>query len=285
MSEEGEVTVKALEHPCETVDGNLLSRVANFSDEIFAVDAMGDAVIVAPPLPPEPPEPEPEELVIWYPDEPPPQATIEGVTITDITEEGQYDVVTFQGVNALSNESTSLVSLNRSGLIANISDAGLVFTNSWTVEVFGRLGISFATNDDNDTSSTFQIGLYSSEDMIIGFTLVYRDPVGVSESSFYMYAYNNDFQQSNQALSSGQAGTFNHIALQKHGPNQVTVHYAGQKIYEGSFTVANSVELDLVIDQRGTPGVAASQIRLSNSALYGTGNFTPPTEAFYDPTP
>jgi len=37
MSEEGEVTVKALEHPCETVDGNLLSRVANFSDALFVV--------------------------------------------------------------------------------------------------------------------------------------------------------------------------------------------------------------------------------------------------------
>jgi hypothetical protein len=28
-----------------------------------------------------------------------------------------------------------------------------------------------------------------------------------------------------------------------------------------------------------------SQIRISNSALYGTGSFTPPTEAFYVPPP
>lgn len=38
MSEEGEVTVKALEHPCE-IDGNqVLSRIADFSDELFRVD-------------------------------------------------------------------------------------------------------------------------------------------------------------------------------------------------------------------------------------------------------
>jgi hypothetical protein len=37
MSEEGEVTVKALEHPCETVGGELLSRVADFTDALFSV--------------------------------------------------------------------------------------------------------------------------------------------------------------------------------------------------------------------------------------------------------
>ena len=37
MDEEGEVTVKALEHPCVDVDGDLLSRIANFSDSLFDV--------------------------------------------------------------------------------------------------------------------------------------------------------------------------------------------------------------------------------------------------------
>jgi len=37
MDEEGEVTVKALEHPCEESGGKLLSRVANFSDGLFSV--------------------------------------------------------------------------------------------------------------------------------------------------------------------------------------------------------------------------------------------------------
>jgi hypothetical protein len=38
MDEEGEVTVKAVEHPCDNVDGVLLSKIANFSDDLFKGD-------------------------------------------------------------------------------------------------------------------------------------------------------------------------------------------------------------------------------------------------------
>jgi hypothetical protein len=37
MDEEGEVTVKAMEHPCEAVGSQLLSRIANFSSGLFNV--------------------------------------------------------------------------------------------------------------------------------------------------------------------------------------------------------------------------------------------------------
>ena len=37
MDEEGEVTVKGVEHPCEESGGKLLSRIANFSDSLFDV--------------------------------------------------------------------------------------------------------------------------------------------------------------------------------------------------------------------------------------------------------
>jgi hypothetical protein len=37
MDEEGEVTIKAMEHPCQDSAGKLLSRVANFSDSLFKV--------------------------------------------------------------------------------------------------------------------------------------------------------------------------------------------------------------------------------------------------------
>lgn len=37
MDEEGEVTIKAVEHPCEDSGGKLLSRIANFSDSLFDV--------------------------------------------------------------------------------------------------------------------------------------------------------------------------------------------------------------------------------------------------------
>jgi hypothetical protein len=38
MDEEGEVTVKAVEHPCDNDNGTLLSKVANFSDDLFKGD-------------------------------------------------------------------------------------------------------------------------------------------------------------------------------------------------------------------------------------------------------
>jgi hypothetical protein len=37
MDEEGEVTIKAMEHPCDDVGGKMLSRIANFSDSLFDV--------------------------------------------------------------------------------------------------------------------------------------------------------------------------------------------------------------------------------------------------------
>jgi hypothetical protein len=37
MDEEGEITVKAMEHPCDTSGNLLLSRIANFSDSLFDV--------------------------------------------------------------------------------------------------------------------------------------------------------------------------------------------------------------------------------------------------------
>ncbi len=37
MDEEGEVTVKGMEHPCQDVGGKLLSQIANFSDALFTV--------------------------------------------------------------------------------------------------------------------------------------------------------------------------------------------------------------------------------------------------------
>ena len=37
MDEEGEVTIKAMEHPCQDSGGKLLSRIANFSDSLFDV--------------------------------------------------------------------------------------------------------------------------------------------------------------------------------------------------------------------------------------------------------
>jgi hypothetical protein len=50
MDEEGEVTVKAVEHPCDNENGTLLSKIANFSDDLFKGDefACVSSVVAAP---------------------------------------------------------------------------------------------------------------------------------------------------------------------------------------------------------------------------------------------
>jgi hypothetical protein len=50
-------------------------------------------------------------------------------------------------------------------------------------------------------------------------------------------------------------------------------------------TIGPGALLVLAANNTAVDGVGLGQIRIKNSALYGTGTFTPPTEAFYDPTP
>jgi hypothetical protein len=52
MDEEGEVTVKAVEHPCDNENGTLLSKIANFSDDLFKGDPYICETIPSPPAPP-----------------------------------------------------------------------------------------------------------------------------------------------------------------------------------------------------------------------------------------
>lgn len=38
MEEEGEITVRAIEHPCEEISGQTLSKIANFDEGLFRID-------------------------------------------------------------------------------------------------------------------------------------------------------------------------------------------------------------------------------------------------------
>jgi hypothetical protein len=90
-------------------------------------------------------------------------------------------------------------------------------------------------------------------------------------------------------LSSADATQYNHVAWQRHSANSYTVHYKGQLVISYETTSArdlsDGIDGQININAQNISGVGLSQIRISNSALYGTGTFTPPTEAFYDSTP
>jgi hypothetical protein len=84
------------------------------------------------------------------------------------------------------------------------------------------------------------------------------------------------------------ADQFQHVAWQGYEDGRITVHYMGVKIYDETLENEEASLIDFAFGiTKGSFAIATAigQIKLSNSALYGTGNFTPPTEAFYVPLP
>jgi hypothetical protein len=251
-----------------------------------------------------------DELVIWYPDEAPPQATIAGYTITadPFPSEDNWGVTTFQGQNALTitpepegedsfNEFESQNDLFKLG-------NGLV-----TIEWFCSLGAfsdSFAFG-----GVTFEVLLYSTkpEDeseyylRLEAYAYHYEDgdesppyTAGIDGIAQYCAGGSCDYLLDQQVytLTSSQSANMLHVCWQRtavddDGLDTWTLHIGGQLI-----ETVTAPTLDFNADTQIDASLSSeyhiqqprlSQIRISNSALYGTGSFTPPTEAFYVPPP
>jgi hypothetical protein len=240
------------------------------------------------------------ELVIWYPDEPPPQATIEGVTITDLWPDfaasrpsqyppgfpSSYVVDTFQGVNTLGAPDTD----DYQGPyweFSNLSNALDIGSEPFTLEFWWRLGTSLPGS--NSTKSAFvQLGFESA----VGGVSVILQSDGGSPPLFVPPNIaisagpgSNLAIDAEDVISSADASSFNHLAIQRHNETDYTVHYKGAVLQ--SWTMASfsysSVPIIIAPWADNVPGTAISQIRLSKGALYGTGFFTPPFQPFFTP--
>jgi hypothetical protein len=242
----------------------------------------------------------PDKLVIWYPDEAPPKATIKGVTITDLWPDfaasrpsvyppgfpSSYVVDTFQGVNTLGAPDTDYYQ-GPYWEFSNLSNALDIGSKPFTLEFWWRLGTSLPGSDW--TKSAFV--QLEFESAVGGVFVILRSdggsPTLSSPPTIGMYAGPGSEYAMNteDVISSADASSFNHLAIQRHNATNYTVHYKGAVLQ--SWTMASfsysSVPIIILPTAINVPGTAISQIRLSNSALYGTGTFTPPTKAFYKP--
>ena len=234
----------------------------------------------------------PDKLVIWYPDEAPPKATIKGIKLTNFG----YGIVPFQSVNAFRT------SPGGSEFGAYFESSGFSFlpqTGPFTFEFWGSVGDSAGSIiDPFDVSLVDKSFLESGGEEGDGVGFISRvvipsfGPVETElKLNFAFAAYQEGFSTfsvTDQALT---PDAFNHIAFQRHNSTDYTLHINGVLIHsihtETELSWPESMVVTGVVRPTGTgvfiPENAISQIRLSKSALYGTGTFTPPTKAFYKP--
>jgi len=232
-------------------------------------------------------EPEVNELVIYYPDEPPPLATVEGVTITDF-EGGPYGTTAFQDVNALQAPNTNNY-LGPYWELSNIDNAVDVGSEPFTLEFWWRLGTSLPTNGNFSAYVSFSFGFINAGQPGIFTILQYEGqeaPLNVSPNIRIVGGTGTEsIEATEDTISSGDATSFNHLAIQRHNATNYTIHYKGAVLR--SWTMASfsysSLPIEIQPAALNVPGAALSQIRITKSARYGTGTFTPPSTAFFTP--
>ena len=230
--------------------------------------------------------PESESLVIWYPDEAPPDATLAAVTFEDDLEApSEYNLGTLSGENALQPGSASDARWNYTvpGAAFNLENP------AFTVEFLVKLGSSPLPTEPPEEG-----GVLSSIQFVLGeldgvpsegasVNLVYSvDPIELTVS-----VQDDTEDETTHTLSSTDATQYNHVAWQRHSANSYTVHYKGQLVisYETTSTkdLSDGIDGQLSFTTENISGAGLGQVRISDSALYGTGSFTPPSTAFYVP--
>jgi hypothetical protein len=215
-----------------------------------------------------------EEVVIWYPDEAPPQTNVESLVVNDLDgSAASYEVASFRGQNALTNtlvqETTTVWQLDLSGSGADF------LTGSFTVEYFQRIE-PFA-----DGNSIVEVDISVGLDFGLLVQGVSSDGVGEGLGILVV----GPDADPREWYGTTDLSNFAHVAIQRISGNRMTVHYKGTKIYDQSVGDAGAKinQLQFLTVNSGTGQTAISQIRISNSAIYGDGTFSPPTGVFHTP--
>jgi hypothetical protein len=233
-------------------------------------------------------------VVIYYPDTEPPLATDSGIVVNDLnfSSESIWSTFVFQGVNALRIPSNT--NFDDTSWRLDITTGSFnASANNLTVEFFARLGSNLDGTPfpvsgwglvirNSDESPLVGVnGLFDDSGTGNGFVgeqllLVGIDDPNVEPAPGESYSYR-------QNITTSDATTMKHVAIQQINGNQVTVHYGGTKIYDVAKTLTDATYIDFYVFSMRIDDPAISQIRVSNSALYGTGAFTPPSTAFFTP--
>jgi hypothetical protein len=217
----------------------------------------------------------PLSLIIYYPDEPPPQATVKGTGFTDLNQGLDYSVTTFQGVNALITTVDDLAGPYWSAKVPS----SFTFNNDpFTIETWLRNGSS----SPSLPITLAEIDIYFDETFVFG-AWVRR---GFDPRKPGVHAlFNEDEFYDETTLA--EISDFEHICFQRINSTTFTFHRKGQLLKTwtaSSPDLSGELKVEFYAvsgDASLNPGVG--QIRLTNTALYGTRNFKPPTRPFFVP--
>ena len=229
-----------------------------------------------------------DQVVLYYLDSPPPRTTKQGVIVEDLYPAfsgggtASYNTVLFQGVRALTG---SVSNTDFTFPIWQIRSPKEIFdfeSKPFTVELWWRAFDNIISAND----------AYSFVELKIGprLTLILeyegrqdKDPL-ISFRDFEA----DGVRRTISDVSYQDASAFNHLAVQRQGPLDFTVHYKGNLIYswdrssDVSFT--DNTDILVAVDNFFATGAAISQVRMTKGkAVYGTSSFTPPTTPFFRP--
>jgi hypothetical protein len=233
-------------------------------------------------------------LVIYYIDTPPPQSTIEGVTIEDLYPAfsgggtASYNTVTFQNVKALTAPSASNDSTFPFWLINSPSEVFDFGSDPFTIEFWWRAYDTIVSAGDAFSFVELNLGRTSYADQS-GELYVLLEYEGRQDRGAEILLRDLNVNiGARTSVSNSDASAFNHIVIQRHSELAFTMHYKGSIIYswdrtsDRSFTGKTSFTIGA--SNFFATGAGFSQIRMTKGkAIYGTGGFTPPTTAFFTP--
>ena len=228
-----------------------------------------------------------DQLVVYYLEDPPPQTTKQGVIVEDLYPSfsgggtASYNTVIFQGVRALTGSVSNTDFTFPTWQIRSPKEIFDFGSKPFTVELWWRAFDNIVSA--NDAYSFVQLSIGPRLTLILEYEgRQNKDPL-ISFRDFEA----DGVRRTILDVSYQDASTFNHLAVQRQGPLDFTVHYKGNLIYswdrslDVSFTESN---INIAVDNFFATGAAISQVRMTKGkAVYGTSSFTPPTTPFFRP--
>jgi hypothetical protein len=249
----------------------------------------------------------PKSLVIWYPAKAPPLAIFRNITSEGQFFEGAdpprdpYSLTTFLGENALSMPYSGVPGRTNAVFWRFTIPNPVLGDGDFTIEYFARLGSSVAGGSDNGSCQiAIDLGGIDYDPLLPEPVLTLRTQRNLDirpnpEDSISEYASDlvvtgvGQWQYFSES-SLVSPSQFFHACAQRINGN-FYFHFDGQPVpitfdYGGNPELLNfnftPTYIGFFIENINifTPTVL-SQVRISSSALYGTGSFVPPTQPFY----
>jgi hypothetical protein len=245
-----------------------------------------------------PPDPGSDELVIWYDEEDAQVFPAGAVTLVKNVATGDYGTTTHLGQLAFAAQEGEAEASYSHDWQFEIPDETL--SGDFTIEFWARAAV-VSPPLGSVGSSIVQVVCDNGFGLNMSHSAQWDDfenPGTPQENNQIDFRL---IQDTNSGLTLNRAGVYESFGSSVQGwkhacfqriSGQNVFHYDGDPLVltqtDGTMPTPGLIPLNAVLDFTATnaepsTNSAIGQIRISNSARYGTGNFTPPTEAFYVP--